>query len=150
MTKIIIYLLVFLLCLVTLFFVIISNQIPLMEHYKIFIFCIMAGGFGGSLYCLRGVYLNASVKKSWSPDWYPWYFIRPIVSLISGGASYIFLKAGLLILESQSKPDSTHIAFYALAFVAGLNVDKFINKIESIAQTTWGISKSRTAEDSNN
>ena len=35
------------------------------------------------------------------------------------------------------------MGFYALAFVAGMNVDKFVAKIEDIAQATWGIEKSR-------
>jgi hypothetical protein len=37
------------------------------------------------------------------------------------------------------------LGFYVLAFIAGLNVDKFLSKIEEIAQTTWGIEKSRAA-----
>jgi hypothetical protein len=32
-----------------------------------------------------------------------------------------------------------------LAFIAGLNVDKFIEKLEDIAQISWGIKKSRVA-----
>ena len=106
------------------------------------------GGFGGVTYCLRGVYLNACVKKTWSEEWYPWYYIRPIVSLICGGISYLFLKAGLLILEAQQNLEATNLGFLALAFIAGLNVDKFISKIEDVAQATWGIEKSRTAKDS--
>jgi hypothetical protein len=110
--------------------------------------CILLGGLGGVVYCLRGVYLNASVRKQWDPAWVPWYYIRPIVSLACGGISFLFLKAGLLLLESKQNTDSTDLGFYALAFVAGLNVDKFITKIEDIAQATWGIEKSRTASDS--
>ncbi|MDI6766222.1 MAG: hypothetical protein QME52_05305 [Bacteroidota bacterium] len=110
--------------------------------------CILLGGLGGVVYCLRGVYLNASVRKQWDPVWVPWYYIRPFVSLACGGISFLFLKAGLLLLESAQNADSTDLGFYALAFVAGLNVDKFITKIEDIAQATWGIEKSRTARDS--
>jgi hypothetical protein len=62
-----------------------------------------------------------------------------------GGVSYLFLKAGLLILESGTNPDSSDLGFYALAFIAGLNVDKFISKIEDIAQAVWGIEKSRSS-----
>jgi hypothetical protein len=68
--------------------------------------------------------------------------------LACGGISFLFLKAGLLLLESNQNADSTDLGFYALAFVAGLNVDKFITKIEDIAQATWGIEKSRTANES--
>jgi len=60
----------------------------------------------------------------------------------------MFLKAGLLILESGQKENASEIGFYALAFIAGLNVDKFLAKIEDVAQAVWGIEKSRSRGDS--
>lgn len=75
-----------------------------------------------------------------------WYFVRPIVSVICGAVSYLFLKAGLLILEAKKESDATNFGFFALAFIAGMNVDKFISKIEDLAQATWGIEKSRSAK----
>ncbi len=108
--------------------------------------CAMAGGFGGLTYCLRAVYLNASVRKSWDAAWVPWYFIRPFVSMIVGAVSYVFLKAGLFVLQSEHQPTASPIGFLALAFIAGLNVDRFITKLEDLAQATWGIRPSRTAE----
>ncbi len=116
-----------------------------LQRYSLLYMCALAGGFGGITYCLRGVYLNACVFKRWDDVWRPWYFIRPIVSVLCGAVSYVFLQAGLLVLEVSQKSDSTHLGFVALAFIAGLNVDKFIAKIEDIAQATWGIEKSRTA-----
>ena len=107
------------------------------------VFCGLCGGIGGVTYCLRGVYLNACVYNKWSEVWLPWYFIRPLVSFICGVISCVFLKAGLIILEAQQISTPTNLAFFALAFIAGLNVDKFIEKIEDIAQVTWGIKKSR-------
>lgn len=108
--------------------------------------CVVMGGVGGAVYCVRAVYLNACVKGRWSPEWEVWYYIRPFVSLACGGVSYLFLKAGLLLLESQRSPDASDLGFLALAFIAGLNVDRFIGKIEEIAQASWGIEKSRTAK----
>jgi len=108
--------------------------------------CAFLGGFGGAVYCLRGVYLNASVYKRWDDTWEIWYYIRPVVSHFCGAVSYIFLKAGLLLLEAKNPDDATNLGFLALAFIAGLNVDKFIAKIEDLAQATWGIEKSRTAQ----
>ena len=58
--------------------------------------CALVGGIGGVVYCLRGVYLNACVKKVWDDQWQPWYYIRPIVSHLCGAISFLFLKAGLL------------------------------------------------------
>lgn len=108
--------------------------------------CTLMGGVGGVVYCLRGVYLNASVRKSWDAHWQPWYYIRPVVSHLCGAVSFLFLRAGLLLLEAQPSTQSTDLGFLALAFIAGLNVDKFITKIEDVARATWGIEKSRTSK----
>jgi hypothetical protein len=113
--------------------------------HRLVLLCALAGGYGGCVYCLRAVYLNACVWKRWDDEWQPWYYIRPFVSLVCGGVSWLFLSAGLLLLESGDRGGSTDLGFFALAFVAGLNVDRFINKVEEIAQATWGIEKSRTA-----
>lgn len=72
------------------------------------------------------------------------------MSLMCGGVSFIFLKAGLLILEAESKAEATDLGFMAFAFIAGLNVDKFVGKVEEIAQASWGIEKSRTARTERN
>ena len=113
---------------------------------QLFFLCALVGGVGGCVYCLRGIYIHRCVENNWNSDWYAWYFIRPIVSVICGSVSYLFLKAGLLILESRQQDGATEIGFYALAFIAGLNVDKFIAKIEDVAQAVWGIEKSRSAK----
>ncbi len=60
--------------------------------------------------------------------------------------SYLFLKAGLLVLESSSNTDASEIGFFALAFIAGFNVDKFVAKIEEVAKAVWGIDKSRSSQ----
>lgn len=114
-------------------------------NHKLILQCALWGGIGGVIYCLRGVYLNACVKKSWDSDWVPWYYIRPIVSLLCGSVSYLFLRVGLLVLETQQDRAPSNLGFLALAFIAGFNVDKFIGKIEDVSQTIWGIEKSRTA-----
>jgi len=119
------------------------------ETFKLALLCSVSGGIGGVLYCLRGIYLNASVFQQWSEVWFPWYFLRPFASFICGAASFIFLKAGLIMLEAKQIESPSNFAFYAFAFAAGLNVDKFIEKIEDIAQVTWGIKKSRTASKDN-
>ena len=121
------------------------QQLPAIAPYKTVIGCALAGGLGGILYCIRGVYLNACVRDQWSDKWCIWYFLRPIASTICGGVSYIFLKAGLIVLESSKSPDASDFGFFAFAFIAGLNVDKFIKKLEDLAETVWGIEKSRAS-----
>lgn len=117
------------------------------EPIKVGLTCAVIGGIGGCVYCLRAVYLNACVRKCWDDDWKPWYYIRPLLGVACGGVSYLFLRAGLLVLEAGASPDSSELGFYALSFIAGLNVDKFISKIEDVAQAVWGIEKSRTSSD---
>jgi hypothetical protein len=121
---------------------------PWLQPLRVVINCAALGGIGGCVYCLRGVYLNACVYKRWDDDWRPWYYIRPLVSFACGAVSYIFLRAGLLVLESGKRTGATDIGFYALAFIAGLNVDKFIVKLEDVAHAVWGIEKSRAASSS--
>lgn len=127
-----------------------SSKIGLMPNWwnslGLVVSCGLIGGVGGSIYCLRGIYINACVRKSWDDQWQPWYYIRPMVSHLCGAVSYLFLKAGLILLESQQNTQATDLGFLALAFISGLNVDKFIAKIEDIAQATWGIEKSRTSK----
>lgn len=100
---------------------------------------------GGCLYCFRAIYLNKCVRKQWDPDWHIWYFIRPITSTIAGAISYLFLKAGLLVLESSTNTGSSEMGFFALAFIAGFNVDKFVAKIEEVAKAVWGIDRTRSS-----
>lgn len=104
---------------------------------------------GGCLYCFRAIYLNKCVRKNWDPDWHLWYFIRPVTSTIAGAISYLFLKAGLLVLESSTNVGSSEMGFFALAFIAGFNVDKFVAKIEEIAKAVWGIDKTRSSNTNN-
>lgn len=120
------------------------NYIPELTPFKLPLICAVSGGLGGVLYCIRAVYLNACVRKHWDEGWHIWYFLRPIASAGCGAVSYIFLRAGLLVLESDTALDASEFGFYALAFIAGLNVDKFIKKIEDIGETVFGIEKSRS------
>jgi len=145
--KVIAFLLLFFGALVGVVLADLSGSLPdWLSAKQLWLFCVIAGGLGGCVYCMRGVYLNACVRKQWDPDWEPWYYIRPFASLICGFVSCLFLKAGLLLLEAGQKADASHLEFYAFAFVAGLNVDQFIAKIEDIAFATWGIEKSRAAQ----
>lgn len=125
------------------------GQIPSSwEPIRIGLACCCTAGVGGVLYCLRAVYINRCVRNQWSAHWNWWYVLRPLTSIICGGASYLFLKAGLLVLESKTEGGASEIGFYALAFIAGLNVDKFVAKIENVAHAVWGIEKSRSAKSS--
>jgi hypothetical protein len=144
--KVIAFLLVFLGLIIAVVLAELSATLPAwVRAQRLWLFCAAAGGLGGALYCMRGVYLSACVRKKWEREWEPWYYIRPFASLVCGSVSCLFLKAGLLLLEAGQKGESSQLGFYAFAFVAGLNVDRFVAKIESIAESTWGIEKSRAA-----
>lgn len=145
MIKAVLYLLVVLAGYSTLGILMLYENIVFPKAIQLALYCGVCGGIGGVTYCLRGVYLNACAFDRWTEKWLPWYFIRPLVSFICGVVSFIFLKSGLIVLEAQQSEHPTNLAFYALAFIAGLNVDKFIEKLEDIAQVTWGIKKSRVA-----
>ncbi|MDB6024982.1 MAG: hypothetical protein JWM68_1205 [Verrucomicrobiales bacterium] len=147
MVPVILFLLTFLGSIVYMLILRVSGGLPLwIEKIDLWFLCAAAGGLGGCVYCLRGVYLNACVRKQWDKDWLPWYLIRPFISLVCGAVSCLFLKAGLLVLEAGKKSEASDLGFFALAFIAGLNVDKFLSKIEDLAQAAWGIEKSRAGK----
>ena len=149
MKLVIAYLILFLVILGTLLSFDLRSLLPAwMEPYSLLYRCSLMGGLGGVVYCLRAVYLNRSVKNNWDRNWEVWYFIRPIVSCLVGVVAYIFLKAGLLILDAQEGDSTSPYGFLALSFIAGLNVDRFLNRIEDIAQSAWGIRPSRVSEKS--
>lgn len=108
--------------------------------------CVLFGGLGGVTYCLRGVYLNACVRKQWDVAWLPWYLLRPIVSLVLGGVSYLFVKSGLLLLGASQDQTGSQLGIWAISYIAGLNVDRFLAKIEDIGLTVWGIEPSRQSK----
>lgn len=110
--------------------------------------CAYMGALGGILYCLRAVYLNKCVSKNWDKSWETWYYLRPITSTLTGLISSIFLKAGLLVLQASNQKGETPYGYFAIAFIAGFNVDNFLKKIESIMQSAWGIKKSRSFDKS--
>ncbi|ALK92315.1 hypothetical protein L103DPR2_01919 [Limnohabitans sp. 103DPR2] len=115
---------------------------------RVAVLCVLFGGLGGITYCLRGVYLNACVRKQWDVGWLPWYVLRPVVSLILGGVSFLFVKTGLLLLGSAQTVNGPPLGIWALAFIAGLNVDRFLAKIEEIGSTAWGVEPSRQSRSS--
>ena len=115
------------------------------SEYLVAYHCALIGGMSGIIYCLRAVYLNRCVEKHWNTDWHVWYYLRPLVSLLMGLVAYIFLRAGLLVLGVPSGHETSPYGFYAIAFIAGLNVDKFLVKLEDIAKSVWGIKPSRAS-----
>lgn len=108
--------------------------------------CALIAALGGILYCLRSVYLNRCVHDRWTKSWEIWYYLRPITSFICGIVAYIFLKAGLVVLDASQNTDAGNFGYYAFAFFAGLNVDKFVAKIEEIGKSLFGIEKTRNAK----
>lgn len=121
------------------------DQSGIPERLHPALYSILFGGVGGCVYCLRGVYLNSAVHNRWSNSWLIWYFIRPVVSCVIGGISYLFVSSGLLLLGASKNPEASQLGIWALAFLAGLNVDKFIEKFEGIGKSIWGVSPSRQA-----
>lgn len=108
--------------------------------------CAMVSALGGILYCLRAVYLNKCVRNQWSAEWEVWYYIRPITSTICGLVAFLFLKAGLVVLDATQNENSGDFGYLAFSFFAGLNVDKFMEKVEDIGKSLFVIEKSRSSK----
>ena len=110
--------------------------------------CTLCGGLGGAIYLFRAVYLRCCVFDDWDGGWQPWYFIRPITSLLCGLVAFVFLSAGLIVLDGDRSNEAGEYGFYALCILAGLNVDKFLVRIEEIGKAVFGIEQSRASKGS--
>ena len=103
------------------------------------------GLLGSTLYCSRSLYLQYCVKKEWDNRWIVWHIIRPFVSIICGLMSLLFIKAGFLLFDASSTSSQSYYGIYMVAFIAGMNIDNFIKKIESLCKEILGIQKTRTS-----
>ena len=122
---------------------------PFCSFQSIWLNVVLLGLIGGNTYCMRGLYLQYCVKKDWDNKWIVWHIIRPFVSAICGFISLLFVKAGLLLFSVSFSELQTYYGVYAIAFIAGLNVDNFIKKIESVFKETLGIQQTRTSKHNN-
>jgi hypothetical protein len=116
---------------------------------KFLLYASILGGLGGGLVnCLRAVYLNACVRKKWDKDWHPWYVIRPILSGVMGGVAYVFIRAGLFVFGGQGESKDWSIYGYlAVSFIAGYNVQRFLEQLEAISEATFGVKKKSTPQE---
>lgn len=108
--------------------------------------CALWGAVGGTTYCLRAVYRHRCVDGSWDSNWALWYIVRPIVSFVAGLVAYVFLAAGLLVLNTRVDDTMTPYGYFAIALIAGYNVDGFMGRMERLAGL-WGIKTSRATVD---
>lgn len=122
----------------------------LLVENKLIAQCVFIGGVGATTYCLRTVYLNIIKGLEDYDKWAIWYYLRPILGLVMGGISWLFLKAGLLALQSESSSPLQGAVFMSLAFIAGYNISQFLRKLEDIADSLWGIKKTRSGRINDN
>ena len=141
------YLLIFLVSVVVAYNSVASETAPdWIRENTLALRCGFCGGLGGLIYLFRAIYLRSCVHDDWDGGWMPWYIIRPIVSVLCGLVAFIFLSAGLIILDGSRPEDASEFGFYALAILAGLNVDRFVGRVEEVGKSVFGIEKSRTSE----
>ena len=78
MRLIIVYLLAFLAA-ISIGWILYLKAVPIwLNNIELLVNCIMIGGIGGIMYCLRAVYVNACVKKSWEEDSHTVVFYKTV------------------------------------------------------------------------
>ena len=129
------------------YFAYVANA-PLVSGYKPWSHVLFFGLLGGCTHCLRALYVQYCVKDEWDSRWVVWHFVRPCVSAIMGVFSLISVKVGLLVLVvSEEKLDDRLYGIYALAFIAGYNVDYFQSQIRRVTENVKNSSARKTTMD---
>ncbi len=121
-----------------------------LQSYLVAIQCMLIAALAGVLYCLRAIYVNYGVNMAWNSYWNVWYLLRPVASAISGLVAYIFLKAGVIILEADTADGANSYGYFAFAFIAGYNVDNFLRRIEGVAKSTFSVEPSSAGRNDKN
>lgn len=93
-----------------------------------------AGGLGGSIYCIRGMY-KAIAEDTFDTKWVWWYLYRPFISAIMGVITYFLIVGGLLSLSANGKTDlNKGIMLYSgLGFLAGFYFSKIMEKLDGVS-----------------
>jgi len=113
-----------------------------LRDYQLAINCILTASLAGVLYCIRAVYTNYSARNTWDKRWEVWYYLRPLASAVAGLVAFIFLKAGIAVLDATGDGEGGMYGYLAFSFVAGYNVDRFLKKIEEQAKSKFGVEPS--------
>lgn len=142
----VIILILYILLFIAMYFIdlkyIVEPELLLNKDLKLLLLCCVLAGLGGTIFCLRGVFEHACRNNDWAPKWNLWYYIRPIFSIGCGIIAFLFLKAGLFLLETNIPENATNIGYLVLSFIAGYNVDSFIERIEEIGKSVFSINTS--------
>lgn len=98
----------------------------------------VSGGLGGLIYCMREYYRYIR-NEEFKTNYFWWYIIRPISSMVMGAFSYLFIAGGLLVLSnSPNATDPKGLMFYcSFAFLVGIAYSRFIEKIYQIAEVLF-------------
>jgi hypothetical protein len=66
-----------------------------------------------------------------------------------GAVAYVFIRAGLFIFGGEGELRGWSIYGYlAVGFIAGYNVQRFLEQLEAISEATFGVKKKSTPQES--
>ena len=104
------------------------------DNLRFIILIGISGGLGGSIYCMREFYRYIK-NEQFRINYFWWYIIRPLSSMVMGAFSYLFIAGGLLVLSnSPNATDQKGLMFYcSFAFLVGIAYSRFIEKIYQLA-----------------
>jgi hypothetical protein len=123
------------------------NSTSLAPERLTFFACLIAAFGGGLVNCGRAIYLNACVRRKWDRAWHPWYYVRPVLSAMIGVVAFAFIRAGLFVFGGGEVGKGSVWAFVAIAFIAGYNVQRFLEQLEAISELAFGIKKKSTPQE---
>jgi hypothetical protein len=130
-----------LICLAVVSLPFLSRVLPLLAHPVVW--PIALAGLGSVIYCLRSIYHHMCVTRDWDTSWIVWYWLRPFVGLLSGAVAFVFVQAGLVLLNAEGGEKGSPWGLYAISIIAGYNVDQFWALIEKVMKDALGLERSR-------
>jgi hypothetical protein len=95
------------------------------------------GALGGVVAALFGFYLHAA-RRDFDRGYVAYYFLKPIVGLVLGPLVYLFVRAGLMAIQSQGTTIERPELLYLGAFVLGFGERFSLRLIDRVAAAFFG------------
>lgn len=121
----------------------VSGKKPPVQFFHVILFTLLAGGLGGVLCNLRGIFKYNMTDQDMLERLIGSYYMRPFMAAISG--MFTYFVANLLVTAISVQPPiasgvpfSAFIASIGLAMIAGFGSYEFMERLKETARTLFG------------
>jgi hypothetical protein len=108
------------------------NGIICKPSIKEVFFYAIAGGLGGTVYCMR-IYYQAIMNKTYDDRNFWYCLMRPIISMICAVFAIFMIDGGIIRLDSTTSNPNQLKLYISISFIVGIVFSRFLDMIDKLA-----------------